>query len=118
MVAPCGTAGCAVGELPYCFPNHFEVFYFESIGPGRRVGSVVLKGGVPDRLEFIRQSLDAARFFFSLTVPQRGHLFVPGLQCTSYFGGRLLSELATPKAVAKNMRAFCKKLKDGSIILA
>ncbi len=93
----CGTSGCAMGELPIVFPFHFK---FEN----RYIPTVVY---IPSPWNFI--TIGVARFF-GINSCQVKHLFYPNSQLTDAFGGARLGEHASAKQVAKNIRAFVKKV--------
>ena len=92
----CGTAGCAIGECPIAFPDDW---YFNGRGdPVLRYHST----------EYI---CDDTSRFFGLNELQRRHLFVPNLQVPQVFGGKILRDRASRKDVAKNIRAFVRKMR-------
>lgn len=89
----CGTAGCAMGELPVLFPRSWK---FEN-------GTIKLKKGTT-----IFYSTDV-QTFFGLETNEENHLFYPGLQNVKAYGGKALKGSARPVTVAKNIRAFVEK---------
>lgn len=88
----CGTAGCAVGELPFLFPDDWGI---DGKYPILRVA--------PDLAPE-----DAAMSFFDLGVDEVEHLFIPELQDTDVYGGEFLLVSATKEQVASNIREFLK----------
>ena len=106
----CGTAACAMGELPFCFPRHFFVTKWPA---GDKYASRFphLRNG------FSNATFSSARVFFNLSERAAGHLFLPGFQLTKRFGGRELSVKATPKQVARNILVFCERVERGEVDL-
>jgi hypothetical protein len=86
----CGTAGCAMGELPVLFPRIWK--FTDSV--------IRLK---KNTTAFYSTDVQA---FFGLDNSEENHLFYPGLQRPSEYGGRVLGEKARPVSVAKNIRDF------------
>ena len=87
----CGTAGCAVGELPFCFPRYFK-YDAEMYCSG---GSLSL--------------WIAVEKFFGLENFEANHLFIPREQKPRSFGGCDLSIDATAEQVAQNIIEFIKR---------
>jgi hypothetical protein len=90
----CGTAGCAIGELPFVFPNAFYL----------NVGIVFMRGNKLFNFE-------AAQAFFRLTTLESHHLFLPDAQDTKRYGGKELGRRATASQVAANIEAFVEKMR-------
>lgn len=103
----CGTKGCAIGELPFCFPRHFK--HGESTLSGKLCG-VFMKHHHP-----INIFMDV-RNFFRLSQVQRETLFVPQTDVTEYCvpGLRRLGKRAQAKSVAKNIEKFCELVESGA----
>lgn len=94
----CGTAGCALGEMPLAFPDLVE-------WRGQKWG--VLPGLIGN--ESITDSFQIAEHLFSITSEESGLLFAPSEESAGgpqSFGGEFLGSDATPKQVAANIRAF------------
>jgi len=94
----CGTAGCAIGECPFVFPEHW-VF--------RRTGRygvkfLKLKSAKPGQL-----TRDSSMEFFGLSLAQHQFLFVPGMR------GSPLSVIASRQEVAAHIRKFVEKIRAG-----
>ena len=100
----CGTAGCAMGELPIVFPDHF--MFGEDDG-----------ASVPIRKDkHPGDWVDGVRLFFSIDGIEMNHLFYSFLQEPDIYGGYPLHRDATKEQVALNMRIFvAKKLADTSL---
>lgn len=94
----CGFAGCAVGECPAVFPKRWRMARFGPKLKGTRGLS----------------TLEQAQKDFDLRQLEVQHLFIPGEQKPSTFGGRFLSDKATRRQVARNIRIFvAKSMKPG-----
>lgn len=93
----CGTAGCAIGELPFAFPKDFSLVH-------SLCNYVTMRG---TRLF----NFDAARRFFAITERQSTHLFTPNDQNTKRYGGKHLGIRATASQVAANIEAFVEKMR-------
>jgi hypothetical protein len=91
----CGTAGCAMGECPIAFPKSFKFV---------TGGLVRLKRNSNQWLE-----KDIAQFF-GLSGSQVNHLFYPGLQQTTLYGGKPLNMASKAAQVRKNILAFLEKI--------
>lgn len=95
----CGSAGCALGECPIVFPEHWQW----------------RTGGIPG----LRRGRDTwntfagAMAFFRVSQSAVYHLFSPRDQRPLDFGGISLSDKATRKQVAANIRSFVDKMKEG-----
>ncbi len=89
----CETAGCALGECPYVFPDHWQ--FDNACHP-------VLKGSSKNS-----PFLDADKFF-DLKGSSWCHLFSPDGQNTKIFGGKVLNRDATPQEVAHNIREYVR----------
>lgn len=97
----CGSAGCAVGELPVVFPRHFK---YDKIGE-EAIAPVLKKDN--DLIDFA-----AAEVFFDLEKDDVYGLFAPNSQqsLSNYYETlfKSLPAYATPKQVARNIRKFVK----------
>lgn len=93
----CGFAGCAIGECPIAFPREWCFTKGAALLRGRKAA----RSGLGNRL----QAFSSAEDFFGLTKVESYHLFSPGRQ----FHGSYLGIDATPKQVARNIRAFVKR---------
>jgi len=93
----CGTSGCAIGYLPILHPR---IFKFDSDGSIVKI----------NRNGYWDSSTDTAILFYGLDMDECTHLFAC-LEEDDYvpkLGGKILGEDATPKQVAKQIRAFIK----------
>lgn len=88
----CGTAGCALGELQFCFPDNF----------GRKETEDAACSGSRKCLGFF----DKVYEFFDVNEDEANHLFESGEQNVEDFGGKELSRFATAREVANNIRDF------------
>jgi len=95
----CGSAGCAIGELPALWPKEWT---WELYGPYSN--AVVHKSQLTYGTEY-----GIIARFFSITVIQVEHLFVPNKQI-EIFGEQKLDRDATPEQVADNIDIFIKKM--------
>ncbi len=93
----CGTAGCAVGELPYCWP---ETFRFVKTSSGTLGVSFIQAPGV--------NSFVAAAIWFGLDHWETNHLFIPMNQIPRQYSGYILGDSATVLQVVRNIRDFVK----------
>lgn len=93
----CGAVGCAIGECPIVFPEHWR---FVSGQPN-------LNRAVDGSFNLIA-SFEAAKEFFNLTREEVSHLFAPKQQKASKFRGIRLGKLAKKEQVAANIEAFVK----------
>ena len=94
VIPNCGSAGCAIGELPGCFPRSFfihngVVVHRQRNTEGQRIGGII-----------------STEQFFSVTRTEARHLFLPENQIPDMYGGDYLDHLATPSQVADNILAF------------
>jgi len=102
----CGTAGCAIGECPWAFPDEWElVEIYSSWDNGPPLLDPQLKR------DSLGDGWDDAKEFFGLTDEQARSLFMPDHaegDFGSYrrYNGIRLGKDATPKQVAANIRAF------------
>lgn len=95
-VAPkCGYAGCAIGECPVIFKKDWNF----SLGGVPKLNSKKYLDGD-----------DAAMKYFDIKYDECQHLFMPEMQNEDRYGGRYLERNATRNQVAKNIRAFVKKM--------
>ena len=102
----CGSHGCALGELPFIFPEEWafsktglrDPYWFNNMAV------------------FRKSSLDQAALFFDLTFAEICQLFVPFEPSTEErFGIYPLPYKASPKEVADNIDLFIKyKEKPGN----
>ena len=92
----CGTAGCAIGELPVIDRRNWM---------WNNVGSPVLR--VPARGSY--SPIGDAAAYFGIPYAAASHLFLPHGQDTEQFGGRKLGDRAKREQVAANIRAFVEK---------
>ncbi len=92
----CGTAGCAIGHLPY-FTN--EIKFYNSLG-------MMYK---KERIGFFGITFS----YFHLGKVVSEHLFIADHQNIKKFGGFKLTDRSTPEDVAYNIREFVKKIKYG-----
>lgn len=102
----CGTAGCAMGELPVLFPRKWK-FADNDYGEP----SVRMREGECPRIDIIYKS-DVTEFF-GISESKTAHLFYPGCQHHKWCSKSLnkmggLSDKATRKQVAANIRYFIK----------
>jgi hypothetical protein len=91
----CGTAGCAIGECPFAFPNDWK---FSSNGY-----PILSVNGDQSNI------FGDAEKFFELPGIASSHLFSPGDQEIKIYGGKYLKRNATPKEVAGNIREFVRR---------
>ncbi len=102
----CGTKACALGELPFCFPEDWIID---------------VRGESPSPLPYLKQLSDENTFedagaFFNLDGHQINHLFMPRSQDakTIHPGlGQNLSPWSTPQQVGLNILYFCA-LEEGA----
>jgi len=88
----CGTAGCALGECPFLFPNDWK--FHNGIANTRRPSYKNNPGALSSAVEF-----------FDITFTEASHLFLPMEQQTWLYGKKLLFD-ASRKEVADNIRDF------------
>lgn len=102
----CGTAGCAIGECPFAFPNDWK---FSNSG----YPILSFQGNHHD-------IFGDAEKFFELPGIVSSHLFSPGDQETKIYGGRYLKRNSTPQEVAGNIREFVRRNSSpwGRIVMA
>lgn len=87
----CGTVGCAMGELPIAFPDHW--------GFGSMAWPFLFRSTTRE------PGLDI-RKFFRICEAARKHLFYPECQDPRRFGGKHLDKRATRTQVAANIEAY------------
>ncbi len=107
----CGTAGCAIGELPYCWPSRFQ-FLLDQPGPTGPLATATRPSVgvcILDAPTEAYGSVTTAAIWFGLDRVEVNHLFLPECQFVACFGGQILSGSATPRMVADGIRAFCAK---------
>lgn len=93
----CGTAGCALGELPVIWP---DVFWLYSLPTGDY--SVAYRNNTPGR------NWDDVEDFFGLSKFEVDHLFLPRRQLSIYGGTRRLKTIISRQEIAAHLRAFCQ----------
>jgi hypothetical protein len=108
----CGTVGCAMGELPYCFPRDFHRC---RIGAG---DTPVVRLRSTSEEDCLNTGVGKeALKFFGLEKFACWHLFYPEMQRPDIYDGKMLSSKARPASVAKNILAFCALVKKGKFEL-
>lgn len=112
-VRPCGTSGCAMGELPILFPKDWEYPEPEVLGIDSDGYVEVDLPAEPEPLfETHGNGLEeSVAEFFGISLGAANHLFYPHHQDTEQFGGVELDGKATKLQVAKNIEAFIAKMK-------
>jgi hypothetical protein len=106
---PCGTAGCAMGELPACFPDQFKFTDWMVDNCDLLRVPVPVDHAVKHdwRHMYVMDSEDAIEKFFGLTRYERRHLF--GFdQNTAWYGGHRLGRETTAYQVALQIREFVR----------
>lgn len=102
----CGTAGCAMGELPIIFPNDWK---FEIPDDGCTYPSVKYKDETPGW--YMNIDDDRVMEYFDISCSEYEHLFYPQAQIQDYIfpdrKGKMLSKTATKFEVAQNIEWFC-----------
>ena len=93
----CGTAGCAMGELPLLFP---EIVSWSLSGAVRWADD---PASDPDLSQVCGE-------IFGLSPVETSHLFWPNAQRPDFYGGLRLGEDASKDEVAANIRAFVSKM--------
>ncbi len=110
----CGTAGCAVGELPYAFPRVFGLHSTRNqpdrpnrvsfLSPMDR--SQVIVGNST----YLCEDFEATACFFGLSKPEVMHLFSNNTQDHARYGGLAkLGEQTTAEQVAHQINCFISK---------
>lgn len=96
----CGTAGCAIGELPILFPRSWK---FDDLGYPklRDSGSFIITNDVMDYFEITEE--EAHRLFYP--IDEEDVELSPN--------GSVLPLSATRKQVAKGIRKFLKEKRNG-----
>jgi hypothetical protein len=132
---PCGTSGCAIGDMPLLRPDSF-VFEMTSYGSA----SPVLRGDLATQAMAWGQTVEthylikssitpqlSGMYWFQLTNAMYTHLFMPENQCdgwhsqmtheervavknTKAYGGTYFGDDATANDVASNIEAFISKV--------
>ncbi len=97
----CGTAGCAIGELPIIWPNNWKWSISGSIS--------FIDKHYDDLDECVDECVGE---WFDLDEFMVYHLFYPENQKVRVFGGVELTESATRYDVAANIRAFITKMEN------
>ena len=86
----CGSAGCALGECPFIWPDRWCFDGdFPALQDGRSFGPLI-----------------AAGRWFEIDEDEAVHLFIPARQKPRLFGGVILSRYVPKEKVAANIRAF------------
>ena len=93
----CGTAGCAIGECPFEFPDEWE---FKSNG---------FRSSFPHLINSEEKVFTDASNFFEISRDAANHLFSPTDQNTYIYGGKKLTFRASAKEVAQNIREYVKR---------
>jgi hypothetical protein len=88
----CGSAGCALGELPILYPNDW-IFKNEVV--------YLIK-------DSNYSSFSDASKFFNIYESLSMHLFCPMCQDTELYGGQYLNRHGTAKEVSDNILAYCE----------
>lgn len=110
---PCGTNGCAMGELPIVFPKDWAY-----PDPDIDYTDGVLNITVAQTPEYIRGDTPRHEFsqevanFFGISQDAVDHLFYPDAQDPRTYGGKHLKSNATRLQVAKQIEAFIVKMKS------
>lgn len=104
----CGTVGCAIGWTPNVFPKDVKIL------PKNAYGLQLQMGGAPvsDCSGYNAYDTVAERLF-NMPIEDAHKLFTPDEE--SPVDGDMLSEDATPKEVAKRIRAYVKYAEDNNI---
>lgn len=92
----CGTAGCALGEMPVVDKKNWNFN----------------KDAMPHLKGTRQEPFESAIKYFGLPDGAANHLFSPDSQDKKEFGGRILGNKAKPKQVAANIRAFIAKMES------
>jgi len=95
-IAYCGTAGCAIGELPALSDD----FYFTNTGR-LACNSMPVAAKHETTIGLISK-------YFKIPEKTARHLFVPLEQDINQFGGKKLDTDATKEEVAENIYAYLK----------
>lgn len=90
-IARCGTAGCAIGECPIVWPDHWRF---------NNEGFPVLGSNTSIEL--------SGKLFFEIGTGEYEHLFTPMNQMPGRYGGTDLFDTASKEQVANNILEFIK----------
>ena len=98
----CGSAGCALGECPFLFPEHW---FFTGAGARPRI-----KGSyqIGDKIVDNPGAFDAASIYFGIHSNVALHLFAPFSQAPKFFGGNKLYPDSSREDVAENIRDYIR----------
>lgn len=91
----CGTAGCALGELPLLEPRITFNHEGDLMIDGKEEGELLI-----------------GSMYFKIPEHASMHLFDPGSQATDVYGGVELDGSATKNQVAENIYALLKKFPE------
>lgn len=91
----CGTVACAIGWMPAVFPRHLKWSSADELRPDVHL-----------RADEAMTDFDAASVFFDIAIEEADFLFTPGSLDNGWSG---LPGHATPKRVARHIRAFVRK---------
>lgn len=99
----CGTAGCAIGEMPFLDPENW------GFSDGGFIPSLKC---LLDTRDF--EQMDTAKFsgmaYFGISMYEYVHLFVPNSQSPSIYGGKHLAGKVKKEDVAAGIRAYLDSL--------
>lgn len=113
----CGTAGCAVGELPAVFPRTWSYKKASEDVDFKQEPVVSYKGDVKSCFinggtEESRIDWNAVQTFFGINENEKDHLFIPGGQEDCWMSPEashsILHSNASRKEVAENIEWFIK----------
>jgi hypothetical protein len=105
----CGTLGCAVGELPGCFPQHWKYRKIEHSLWGNwyiplPIEKIDQEFENPDEVQD-EEAVEYVMDFFDINRKLYMHLFWPEAQNIELFGGiDCLEQNSTAQEVAENIR--------------
>lgn len=106
----CGTVGCAIGELPYTFPQHFRIARDSADSTDVIRFRHAQRDACPLGARF-NESFYVTATFFGLNGDQIRHLFAPygaSPGTIEQYGGRRLIGSATAAQVARQIVTFVK----------
>ncbi len=89
----CESVGCAIGELPFVFPDEFKIAKYEAIDSVQNISTD-------------ERGFNVACSFFKISYGEATHLFFGGAQIPELYGGYFLDDDATREQVAGNILAF------------
>ena len=103
----CGSAGCAIGEMPWCWPRDCE------FTTDKYQNMYVVPVGLTIDADNIRStrcsSFETAQAWFGLSCFEADHLFCAGDQQPGRWGGFVLEDTVAPSEVARNIEEFVSK---------